>query len=273
MQPPADLFTPAVDKARAFVVIAQQVIPKREPVVRVAAFVPEQRGHEFRAFVRGGVGEKGVELFRRREQADDIEMHTPRKRAVVDGVGKRHALLREVAREHIVNRMHARPLRQRDRARVQVLRLRLGESDARRPRRALVDPRTQHPDLLRRPFRPLLRHRRVRIQPAHGLHDQTLRALPNDRRRARVAAFQKRLARLDAQPALVLPLRVALDAGRLEKRLDVLGKIHHPRRRRRQLRHLLRRKRPRETRGAEQQGKCDGNEFHGTMNNRPDSFR
>ena len=46
IQPRRDLLAPAVDVARALVVVAQQIVPERQPVRRVAPFVIEQPPHQ-----------------------------------------------------------------------------------------------------------------------------------------------------------------------------------------------------------------------------------
>jgi len=235
IEPVRNLLAAAIDEARAFVVVAEQVVPKREPVLGVIAFVREQPAHELRAFVGRAVAQKFVELLRRRQQADEVEVGAARESAVVHRHRKLDVMRGEVARENVVNRMHARALGEFDFARLQVLRRRFREGDAGRPRRALIDPRTQQPDLLRVPVRTFLWHHEIFVQTRHRLNDQTLGALADDRAGPRVAAAQKRLARLERKAALVLSFCVAFDARGLEKRLDVADEIDGARGRRRQL--------------------------------------
>jgi hypothetical protein len=148
--------------------------------------------------------------------------------------------------------MHAGPFDQCDLARQQILRRRFLERDARRPGRALIDPSAQQPDLLGGPARAFLRHDTVRIETRHELDDLAFSALSEIRAGAVVAALEERVARFEREAALVLALGVALDACRLEERLDFLLKIHRMRGRGRKLR--ARRRESRGGEGQEQRG-------------------
>ena len=84
VQPCADLLAPAVDVAGALVVVAQQVVPEAQPVLGVAGVVGEQFRDEMPAFVGTRVGEKLIQLLRRRQQPNHVEIHAARERPVID---------------------------------------------------------------------------------------------------------------------------------------------------------------------------------------------
>jgi hypothetical protein len=58
------LLPPAVDVPGPLVLVAEQVVPERQPVVGVGPLVVEQPADEGGPLIRGGVGEEGVQLAR-----------------------------------------------------------------------------------------------------------------------------------------------------------------------------------------------------------------
>ena len=58
VEPVGDRFAPAIDVAGAFIVVSQEVIPKRQPVLGVALVVGEQTLHQSRALVGCNLGDK-----------------------------------------------------------------------------------------------------------------------------------------------------------------------------------------------------------------------
>ena len=231
VEPAADLLAPAVDEARAFVVVAQQVVPERQPMVRVVLPVGEQRPDERGAFLRRGIGEK-VRRVAPGSAAARRGRGKPGARTTRSSTGApgADAMLCEVYGQQPIDRMIRRSARQRHRARLQILRRRLGKRHAVRPGRALVDPRAQQTHLLRRPLRALLRHRRVRDRPRRPPRRcSSPRFSPPPPPAPVSPPFKNERARFQRKAALGLALCVALHARRLEQRLDVVHEIHGPR--------------------------------------------
>jgi hypothetical protein len=153
-------------------------------------------------------------------------------------------VLREIGIDELIDRvLEARLFRQcSDRPRMKVGRLMLEERDLRGPRHALIDPRPKKRHLFTRQFFPLLRHHDFRVQPRNHSNDMTLRTLACDCRRARIATGQEVTARFQAEVSLALAAGVALNAARLENRLNIARKIDGAVCRSRQLRNEFRRK-------------------------------
>ena len=86
-EPLGDLFAPAVDVSGAFVIVAQHVIPKREPMLGVIAAIAEERFDEFAALAGFLVCDKFFQLSRGWQQADDIEIGTAREDAIIHHSG------------------------------------------------------------------------------------------------------------------------------------------------------------------------------------------
>jgi hypothetical protein len=80
VEPVADLLAPAGDEARAAVVIAQQVVPKRQPVLRVV-HVALQQGLDERHVWPVWILLKRRQFLLRRQQADEIEMRPAQETA------------------------------------------------------------------------------------------------------------------------------------------------------------------------------------------------
>ena len=82
-QPGRDaLSTRRLRVVRDAVFIAQQIVPERDPVLRVALIVSEQRPHEAFALLWTAVLEKCLQRIRRRQQAPQIEIRAPRKQPI-----------------------------------------------------------------------------------------------------------------------------------------------------------------------------------------------
>ena len=69
VEPMGDLLASPVNVARAFVIIAQQVIPEAEPMLGVVAIVGEQPLHQPLPLVLVPVGDECLQFLRRRQQA------------------------------------------------------------------------------------------------------------------------------------------------------------------------------------------------------------
>ena len=87
VEPGGDLLAAAVDVAGAGVVVAQQVVPEREPVVGVRPIFVQQLTDRVVARVRSGIHHENVKLRRRRQQADQVEMDAAQEGRVIDKRG------------------------------------------------------------------------------------------------------------------------------------------------------------------------------------------
>ena len=58
VEPVGDRFAPAIDVAGAFIIVSQEVVPKRQPVLGVALVVGEETLHQSRALVGRDLGDK-----------------------------------------------------------------------------------------------------------------------------------------------------------------------------------------------------------------------
>lgn len=102
----------------------------------------------------------------------------------------------------------------------------------RRPLRPLIDPRPNHPHLLRRKRIPLRRHHNFRINPSHIMNQPTMSRIPRQNRLANVAALKRICPSI--QPIIrLLLLRAVTTVTALGKdRLNLLDKINRVIRRR-----------------------------------------
>ena len=149
VEPRGNLLAPTVDVARALVIISQQVVPERQPMLGVTAVVGEQTRDKLLAFVSALVAEELLDLLRRREQADDVEIDAAGEGAVIDRLAGLDLMLGEVRREQAVDGILQATLdrRQLDDARMQVHRRLLGEVNRVIPLHPLINPRAQQSDL------------------------------------------------------------------------------------------------------------------------------
>src|ERR1043165_626904 len=125
---------------------------------RVISPVSEQRAHERGALFDRGILQKGIELFRRWEQSEQIEIRAARERAIIDDAREPKPMLREISAHKMIERMHIRAGWKRDDVWMEILRWGFCESDTGGPRRALVDPGAQQSHLFRCPLSTLLGH-------------------------------------------------------------------------------------------------------------------
>ena len=88
VQPGGDLLAAAVDVAGAAVVVAQQIVPEREPVLGVAACPRAILDDIGISFVRRRVFQKPSQLVGRRQQADQVEVDAAGKRDVVEAAAE-----------------------------------------------------------------------------------------------------------------------------------------------------------------------------------------
>src|SRR5439155_1261310 len=64
VEPAGDLLAPAIDVTRAAIIVAQGVVPERQPMLGVTAVVRQQAPDQFPAFVGSFVGQEFGELRR-----------------------------------------------------------------------------------------------------------------------------------------------------------------------------------------------------------------
>ena len=144
--------------------------------------------------MRIGVGDEGLDLLRRRRQADEIEIEPAAQRARIRLGRQREMLLRQLRADEGVDGI-ARfgggrlPDCGERLQRPPIERIAFRRARALRPDRALVDPRAQQADLLRRQRIALGRHLHVGIEPRDEMDQRALRAFAgHDVRRMLVAA-------------------------------------------------------------------------------------
>ena len=242
---------PDVARLVLFVAVAVRVARGVEPVA-APLFAVVRGGKQTLRLLRqrlgGGVGEKGIRLRNARRQAREIQRQPAQQRGLGRLWRRREIFLFQPREDERINRiphprrvfhqrqrgLHRRfespviaPVHQHHRRRV-------------RPLRALIDPRPQQPDLLRREAFAFLRHHLI-AQPGDEMNQQTLRAFPWHQRRPEFAAFhQHRRLVIEPEIRLLLFRPVAVVARRRKDRLDVAHEIHRPRRGRRELRQFRR---------------------------------
>src|SRR4051794_6730586 len=90
-----------------------------------------------------------------------------------------------------------------------------------RPLRALIDPRAQQADLLRRESLAFRRHDRIGVEPRDEVHQFALRTLAGDEGSAIVTALHCRGPAIQSQAALLLFRAVTLHATIREQRLNI----------------------------------------------------
>ncbi len=213
----------AGDEIAARVGVARDIEPMPAPALAVAG-----RGEEPVDHLREGIGRlvllEGLDLRGGRRQADEIERGAAQQRALVGARRRRefggfHARERELVdrRLHPVRRVRDRRRRGiRDRLKGPVMQraillrreralVRLG------PRQAELDPLRERGDLLLRQLRLLGRHVILRLVP-DALDERALIRLARHRRGNAIGPFQDRLARIEAQIALLLFGSMALVA-------------------------------------------------------------
>ena len=239
VQPAGDLLATAVDVARPGVVVAQDIIPKRQPMLGVRLAISKQSPNQLAAFLRVRVRHERLEFLHRRQQADRVEINAPGKNSIRDHPPGIDIVLREVRLQQTVDRVAPfRPWQLRP-VRLQVQYRRLGEVCTLLPLESLIDPGPHQTDLFRGEFRALLRHHVVGVDPGHQLDEITSGAVAQHHRLPGVSARQQLFARLEAEPTLGLALAVALCAALLEQRKNFLSKTDLMVGSRRQLRLLL----------------------------------
>ena len=229
IEPLGDLLSPAGDKAGAGIIVAEQVVPKREPMLGVGGVIREQLAHEPRAFVRRRVAEKFPERLRLRQQAEEIKVRAARKRRVVNRRGRRCFTLRELGVEDAIDRIRAARNNRRQLGPPRLERRFVSgllEREAVLPRHARINPRAQQFHFLRREARAFRRHLFVGIVARDRGDERRLRGIAGNDRLAALAARKQRHAVIHAETALLLVARVALGAVLAEKRHDLVREIH-----------------------------------------------
>ena len=229
IKPLGDLLAPAGDETGAGVVVAEKVVPEREPVLGVGRVVGEERAHERGAFVCGLVGEKLRERFRLRQQADEVEVRAAGEGGVVHGLGRRGFALGEVGVEDAVNGVRAACDGGRERGPTGLERWfvsRLLEREAIFPRRAGINPVAEQFHLLGREARALRRHLFVGVLGRDGLDEPGLGGVAGEDGFATLAAHEEGRAVVQAEAAFLLVARVALGAVLAEDGGDLVGEVH-----------------------------------------------
>jgi hypothetical protein len=236
------LLAPVVDVASAAVIIAEEIIPKRQPMLGVATVVNQQPIHEPLALVFAGIPHERFHLFCRWQQADDVEVNAAGEHTIAHQLSGLQTVRLKVWRQPEVNRVLQPGLswRRRQWARMKIHRRLFGKADTGIPRHALIDPCPKQTDLPGRELRALDRHDVVGVETGDQLDEMALRALPCHGNRTRIAALQKGFAVIEPKPAFVLPAPVTLHTTGFEDGLDIALKADGFRHRRRQLRHLIR---------------------------------
>jgi hypothetical protein len=259
VEPLGDLRAPAGDEAGAGVVVAEQVVPERQPVLGVSRVVREQVTHELRALVRRLVGEELRQRLRLGQQAHEVEVRATGESGVVHRLRRCGFALREVRIEDAVNRVRAARDDGRQRGTTRLERRfvsRLLEREALLPRRARINPLAQQLHLLGREARALGRHLLVGVFCGDGLDERGLGGVAGKDRLAALAAGEQRRAVVHAEAALLLVARVALAAVLAQDGDDLVGEVH-----------LARRGGGKAQRGGEQRQNADGKQ-HGAKHGR-----
>ena len=241
VKPAGDLLAAAVDEAGAGVVVAQDVVPKRQPMFRVRLAVIEQPADQRPAFVLRVAGDERVQFRHRRQQADGVEINAPCKKPVRNHLDSRHPVLGEVRGQDAIDRMAALVTGQLRPARREIQHRCLGKRRPLLPRKPLVYPSAHQTDLLRRQPRALFRHDIVGVNAGNQLNQVAVGALADHYRRSRVTAGEQFFTRLDAEASLGFAFAVALGAALFQQRRNLPGKTDLVLGRRRQLGRLLRR--------------------------------
>ena len=239
-EPGRDLFASAVDVAGAAIVIAQRVVPESEPMFGVTLVVGQQAPDEPGPFVGARVGDEGIQLFDAGQQADHVQVRAPGEHPIFDRFERPDFVLLEVGPENLVDGIPAVRLQRECRlARLEIDGRRFGESNPGVPGQALVDPGAQAADLLGGQLPALLGHHVVRVEAADHFDQEAFLTLARRHRGARLAAFKEGRARIEPEVAFGTAPPVALDAARLDDRLDILAEINLARRGRGQFRGLF----------------------------------
>ena len=105
VQPAGDLLSPAIDVAGAGVVVAQDVVPKSQPMLGVRFAISEQSPNQLPAFLRVRVGHERLEFLHRRQQANRVEINAPGKNTIRDHLPGPDPVLREVRLQQAIDRM------------------------------------------------------------------------------------------------------------------------------------------------------------------------
>ena len=75
IQPRTDLLPPAIDITGAGIIVAEEVVPERQPMLGIGLGRVEQERDGLLAFSGGRVGEESRQLLRRRQQSDEVQIH------------------------------------------------------------------------------------------------------------------------------------------------------------------------------------------------------
>ncbi len=182
-------------------------------------------------FVGARVGDEGIQFFDAGQQADHVQVRAPGEHPVFDRFERPDSALLEVGPKNLVDGIPA-VLFQRDGrlARLEVDGRRFGEGDRGVPGKALVDPGAQAADLLVGQLLAFPGHHVVRVEAANQFDQEAFLTLARRHRGAGLAARKEGFAGVEPEVAFGTASPVALDAARLEDRLDVLGEINLARR-------------------------------------------
>ena len=105
MEPGGDLLAATGDEAGAGVVVAEEIVPERHPVLGTGQIVVEELLDLSLAFARIGVGTESVDSLWGRKEADEIEADAADKCGVVAARWRRHPLRFLVGIDDPIDRM------------------------------------------------------------------------------------------------------------------------------------------------------------------------
>ena len=230
MQPRRDLPAAPGDEARAGVIVAEQVVPKRHPVLGVRHAVVQELAHEQGTLARISIRDERGDTVGVRQQADQVEARAPDEGVIVAAWGGGVAAGRLVGVHDPIDGIGAAVERRRQ-GHGGKLQGRLprgaGEREALLPRGPFVDPPPQDGDRCVGQRGPVARHPQVGVV-ARDAGDQLTSGgvARDDPGGARVTAGDERLAGVHREPALPSVAEVTLGAVPLEDRHHFVHEIH-----------------------------------------------
>ena len=210
------------------VAVVDDVEPVPGPALAVARR-GEQGLHQSLVGIRGGIGDEGLGLLRRRRQTGEIEIEPADKRAGVGGGRRVETLGGEFRADEGIDRIFD-TRRRRDGCegfeRPPIKGVGHGCARGVGPSRTGVDPRLEGGDFRRRECFALGRHSHILNFAGDKLHQRARGAESrHDIRRAAVAAVQRDGLHIEAVAALLFFGAVAFDAMRLKNRAHVAHEI------------------------------------------------
>ena len=256
------------------VAVAEAVVPKRYPVLRVVFPVGEEIPHQTSPLVRSPVSLESLQFGRGGQQSENIQKNPTPKNGIAHHRDLRNLLLPVIGRQQAIDRIHLRSRRKVNLAGSYGGITELGKGEPLLPFHALIDPGPHDGNLLQAQRVPLDRHPLIRIITEKQFDEETLRTLPRNHRRSAIASSHEGVDVIDIESPLALPIRMALGATTGQDGFNVLGKINLAGNRRRNLTggHFYRSSKwehqPGRHHGGETNGKQsrhDGHESYGSV--------